>query len=251
MGHRVVVCAMSVPRSTSHWATSPQVNLACTIGHDAVLSEDVTLAPGVNISGNVFVGEGCDLGTGAKVIQGRTLGEWSVIGAGAVVSADLPANCTAVGVPARSMSSAMQDGSPEDPSDSATHRSVAAAHVGRTSGNCSWRPSTRTGSPRSARTSMPSKREFAEQVGMRRKPSRSSSGTAGAAPGADPAGRRAAATRCSPRRSPSPPPRTPSPTSARSRSSSTASRTTWNMDPGAAGRGDRRPAARAASARRR
>jgi acetyltransferase-like isoleucine patch superfamily enzyme len=40
------------------------------------------------------------VGTGAAVIQGVEIGSWSVIGAGAVVTTDIPANVTAVGVPA-------------------------------------------------------------------------------------------------------------------------------------------------------
>jgi len=38
---------------------------------------------------------------GANVIQGRAIGPWSTVGAGAVVIRDLPAGVTAVGVPAR------------------------------------------------------------------------------------------------------------------------------------------------------
>jgi acetyltransferase-like isoleucine patch superfamily enzyme len=49
----------------------------------------------------VKMGEGVDLGTGASVIQGKQIGEWSVIGAGAVVTQDIPAHVTAVGVPCR------------------------------------------------------------------------------------------------------------------------------------------------------
>ena len=41
------------------------------------------------------------LGTGAKVIQGIHIGENTMIGAGAVVISNIPANCTAVGVPAK------------------------------------------------------------------------------------------------------------------------------------------------------
>jgi acetyltransferase-like isoleucine patch superfamily enzyme len=53
------------------------------------------------LSGNVTIGEGCDIGTNACAIQGITIGDWSIIGAGATVIRDLPANVTAVGVPAR------------------------------------------------------------------------------------------------------------------------------------------------------
>ena len=77
------------------------VNLACTIGHDSILEDFVTIAPGVNISGNVTIGTGTDLGTGSKIIQGISVGSWTVVGAGAVVNRELPANVTAVGVPAK------------------------------------------------------------------------------------------------------------------------------------------------------
>lgn len=43
----------------------------------------------------------CDLGTGAKVIQGLSIGPNTVIGAGAAVIRDIPADCLAVGVPAK------------------------------------------------------------------------------------------------------------------------------------------------------
>lgn len=79
------------------------VNLACTIGHDAVIEDYSTLSPGVNLSGAVRIGEGCDLGTGSSFVQGVTVGQWSIVGAGAVVASELPANCTAVGVPARTI----------------------------------------------------------------------------------------------------------------------------------------------------
>lgn len=41
------------------------------------------------------------MGTGSIIIQGLTIGENSIIGAGAVVTTDVPKNCTAVGVPAK------------------------------------------------------------------------------------------------------------------------------------------------------
>lgn len=77
------------------------INLSCTIGHDSVLEPYVTVAPGVNISGNCLIKEGVDFGTGATIIQGKTVGKWSIVGAGSVIVKDIPANTTAVGNPSK------------------------------------------------------------------------------------------------------------------------------------------------------
>lgn len=77
------------------------INLACTISHDCVLGHHVSLGPGVHLAGAVTVGDEADVGTGATVRPGVHLGAGTVIGAGAAVVHDLPAGCTAVGVPAR------------------------------------------------------------------------------------------------------------------------------------------------------
>jgi sugar O-acyltransferase (sialic acid O-acetyltransferase NeuD family) len=77
------------------------VNLKSTIGHDAVIGPYCNINPGSHISGSVTLGEGVELGTGAVIIQGHKVGEWSVIGAGAVVTDDIPSRVTAVGVPCR------------------------------------------------------------------------------------------------------------------------------------------------------
>ena len=57
--------------------------------------------PSVNVSGGVLVREGTYVGTGASIIQNVTIGEWGVVGAGAVVTKDLPGHVVSVGVPAR------------------------------------------------------------------------------------------------------------------------------------------------------
>jgi len=57
--------------------------------------------PATNLAGNVTVGEGCYFGLNSAVINDLSIGEWSVIGAGAVVVKDIPPRVVAVGVPAR------------------------------------------------------------------------------------------------------------------------------------------------------
>lgn len=76
-------------------------NFDCTICHDDVFDDFVTLNPSVNISGNVTLNSCVNIGTGSNIIQGITVGKGTIIGAGAVVVSDLPDECTAVGVPAK------------------------------------------------------------------------------------------------------------------------------------------------------
>jgi sugar O-acyltransferase (sialic acid O-acetyltransferase NeuD family) len=77
------------------------INLDVTIGHDTVIEDFVTLSPGVHISGLNHISKGVYIGTGAVTIQKTQIGEWSTIGAGAVVVKDIPKRVIAVGVPAK------------------------------------------------------------------------------------------------------------------------------------------------------
>jgi sugar O-acyltransferase (sialic acid O-acetyltransferase NeuD family) len=79
------------------------VNPSCIIQHDVSIGDFVSLYGSVHIAGNVSIGECAEIGVGAKVIQGKSIGDNAIIGAGAVVVRDIPANCTAVGVPAKSI----------------------------------------------------------------------------------------------------------------------------------------------------
>jgi sugar O-acyltransferase (sialic acid O-acetyltransferase NeuD family) len=77
------------------------VNTAASIDHDCAIGDFVHVAPGVRLAGNVTLGEGAFLGIGSCAIPGVTIGAWTTVGAGASVVHDLPADVTAVGVPAR------------------------------------------------------------------------------------------------------------------------------------------------------
>ena len=60
----------------------------------------------------VVVGEGALVGIGANVIPERTIGAWSVVGAGATVIEDVPERATVVGVPARVVKSRVANSQP-------------------------------------------------------------------------------------------------------------------------------------------
>ena len=56
---------------------------------------------GLQYNAPVHIGKNCWFGAGALVMPGVTIGEGSVIGAGSVVTRDIPANVVAVGNPCR------------------------------------------------------------------------------------------------------------------------------------------------------
>ncbi|MGG1399961.1 acetyltransferase [Bacillus salipaludis] len=77
------------------------INSGSVVEHDSLLEDFVHLCPNSTITGTVKMGEGSCVGSGATVIPNIRIGEWSMIGAGATVIDHLPANCLAVGTPAK------------------------------------------------------------------------------------------------------------------------------------------------------
>lgn len=101
IGEGSIICAGNIITVNIEIGKHVIINLDCTIGHDAILGDYTTVLPSVNVSGFVKTEECVNIGTGSAIIQGVTVGKNSIIGAGAVVVKDLPANCTAVGIPAK------------------------------------------------------------------------------------------------------------------------------------------------------
>ena len=101
IGEGTIICCSNIITVNVQIGKHAIINLDCTVGHDAIISDYVTILPGVNVSGAVILGEGSNIGTGSAIIQSKKVGENSIIGAGSVVVKDIPGNCTAVGVPAK------------------------------------------------------------------------------------------------------------------------------------------------------
>ena len=53
------------------------------------------------MSAPIKIGNHVWIGQGATILKGVTIGNNSIIAAGAIVTKDIPANCIAAGVPAR------------------------------------------------------------------------------------------------------------------------------------------------------
>lgn len=101
VGKGCIICAGNMITTNVELSDFITLNLGCTVGHDTKIGAFSSFMPSVNISGEVNIGEGVYVGTGAKIINQLEIGEHTIVGAGAVVSKSLPSNCTAVGVPAK------------------------------------------------------------------------------------------------------------------------------------------------------
>ena len=101
IGQGCILCAGVMVTTNVQIRDFVILNLQCTVGHDTIINDHASFMPSVNISGEVTIGEGVYVGTGAKIINQLEIGEYTIIGAGAVVAQTLPAHCTAVGVPAK------------------------------------------------------------------------------------------------------------------------------------------------------
>lgn len=101
MGKGCIICAGNILTTNIEIGNFITLNLSCTVGHDTIIGNYSSFMPSCNISGEVIIKECVYGGTGVKIINQTEIGENAIIGAGAVVSKSIPADCTAVGVPAK------------------------------------------------------------------------------------------------------------------------------------------------------
>lgn len=96
MGSNILTTCIAVGKHTI-------INVNNVVGHDAIIGDYVTIAPGCNIAGGVFIDNGCTLGMGAIILEGISIGAGSYVGAGAVVTKDVAPGVVVAGVPATFM----------------------------------------------------------------------------------------------------------------------------------------------------
>ncbi len=103
LGEGVVIFANVVVNAGTRIGADCILNTACTVDHDCVVGAHAHLAPAVNIAGDVRIGEGVFAGIGTKIIPEISIGDWAVVGAGAVVTRNVEAAAKVAGVPAKSI----------------------------------------------------------------------------------------------------------------------------------------------------
>ena len=109
IGDGAFVAAGVVINAGAHIGTDAILNTGCTVDHDSVIGDHAHIGPQAALCGSVTLGEGVLLGVGSCAAPGVSVGDWTIVGAGAAIVDDLPAHAVCVGVPARPVRS------PEEP----------------------------------------------------------------------------------------------------------------------------------------
>ena len=90
----------------SHPSAAVMIGARCDLGHEVTIltgSHEIGAGDrraGIGTFGAVTIGDGCWIGARTVILCGVSIGEGSVIGAGSVVTHDIPPNRMAAGVPA-------------------------------------------------------------------------------------------------------------------------------------------------------
>ncbi|MEI2690886.1 MAG: acetyltransferase [Anaerolineae bacterium] len=112
LGAGSVICAGAVVNPGSVIGSNVILNTGCTVDHHNTVGDHAHIAPGVHLGGDVRIGSGTLVGIGATVIPQRSVGAWSAIGAGSVVTRNVADGMMAAGNPARVIRAIQQAGGP-------------------------------------------------------------------------------------------------------------------------------------------
>jgi sugar O-acyltransferase (sialic acid O-acetyltransferase NeuD family) len=101
VGSGAIICANSVLTTNIRLGNSVLINIASIICHDVSIGNHVTLSPGVNLNGSVKIADEVNVFSSSIVLPGVLIGARSIIGAGSVVTKDVPSDTTVIGIPAK------------------------------------------------------------------------------------------------------------------------------------------------------
>lgn len=100
MGSGILICAGTVITADVVIGDHCVINKLCSVGHDVVMENFVTLAPKVMLGGHVHLEEGVEVGAAASIRQGTPVQRGAMVGMGSVVVKGVSANTVVFGNPA-------------------------------------------------------------------------------------------------------------------------------------------------------
>ena len=77
------------------------IHMGAVVGHETKVGKSVFIAHAVSISGCCSIGDGAFIGTNATILPRIKVGRWATIGAGAVITKDVPDCAVVVGNPGK------------------------------------------------------------------------------------------------------------------------------------------------------
>jgi sugar O-acyltransferase (sialic acid O-acetyltransferase NeuD family) len=101
IGEGSIICAGSIITTNVEIGKHAHINLITTIGHDCIIGDYFTTAPGVQISGNEIIGDRVYFGTRSCVKQKIKICDDVIIGMNAGVVKNITEPGTYVGTPAK------------------------------------------------------------------------------------------------------------------------------------------------------
>lgn len=103
IGEGAVIQSAVVIMAQARIGAFAKLNVGAKVFHECQLDDFVTIAPVATLLGRVAVGEEAYIGASSTIFPERVVGRGSKVGAGAVVTHDVPDGHVVVGIPARRM----------------------------------------------------------------------------------------------------------------------------------------------------
>ena len=103
LGRGVVLCPGVILTCDVEVGAMTMINCQSSVGHDVSIGDWCTVSAHCDLTGHTRLGRGVFMGSGARIIPGKSVGDHAVVGAGSVVIRSVASGQTVFGNPAREL----------------------------------------------------------------------------------------------------------------------------------------------------